>query len=175
MLERSFGARLRRTLEFRLPGACVTRVYVVGIRIASFKHLARIGQKMATPGMSYLDTIKTQIGQDRFERLEKEAEKELSLALNMPLKNQYGDKQYYRKRVLIGELFDDCQFFDEKGLGILPIDLVDAMFRGKLLFASHDEKSTIANCRICSCASNRFVYGCFVFAPERFCLVRLPC
>ncbi len=91
--------------------------------------------------MSYLDTIKNQIGQDRFERLEKEADRELSLALKTPLKNQYGEKQYYRKRVLLGDLFLDCHFFDEKGLGILPTDLVDAIFRAKLLFASQDENS----------------------------------
>lgn len=91
--------------------------------------------------MNYLDAIKIQIGHDRFERFEKEADKELSLALNTPLKNQYGDKQHYRKRVLVGELFPDCHFFDEKGLGILPTDLVDAMFRAKLLFASQDEDS----------------------------------
>ena len=91
--------------------------------------------------MNYLDTIKSQIGKERFDRLEKEAEKELSCALNTSLKNQYGDKQYYRKRVLIGDLFPDCQFFDENGLSILPTDLVDAMFRAKLLFASHDEES----------------------------------
>ncbi len=91
--------------------------------------------------MSYLNTIRNQIGQVRFERLEKEADKELSLALSTPLKNQYGDKQYYRKRILIGELFDDCHFFDEKGLRILPTDLVDAIFRAKLLFASQDEAS----------------------------------
>ena len=52
--------------------------------------------------MNYLDTIKNQIGHDRFERLEKEADKELSLALNTQLKKQFGDKQYYRKRILIG-------------------------------------------------------------------------
>jgi hypothetical protein len=91
--------------------------------------------------MSYLDTIKNQIGKDCFARLEKEADNELSLALKMPLKNQYRDKQYYRKRVLIGELFADCAFFDEKGLRILPTDLVNAIFRAKLLFASQDEDS----------------------------------
>jgi hypothetical protein len=91
--------------------------------------------------MSYLDTITNQIGQDRFKRLEKEADKELSLALNTPLKSQYGDKQYYRKRVLVGNLFPDCHFLDEKGLGILPTDLVDAMFRAKLLFESQDKGS----------------------------------
>ena len=53
--------------------------------------------------MNYLDTIKNQIGHYRFERLEKEADKELSLALNTQLKKQFVDKQYYRKRILIGE------------------------------------------------------------------------
>ena len=72
--------------------------------------------------MNYLDTIKNQIGHDRFERLEKEADKELSLALNTPLTNQYGDKQYYQKRVLVGELFPDCHFFDVTG-SVLVIDI----------------------------------------------------
>lgn len=89
--------------------------------------------------MSYLGTIKNQIGQDRFVHLEKEADIELSLALKSPLKSQYGDKQYYRRRILIGKLFADCDFFDEKGLRILPTDLVNAIFRAKLLFASQDE------------------------------------
>jgi hypothetical protein len=91
--------------------------------------------------MSYLETIKNQIGKDCFARLEKEADNELSLALKMPLKNQYGDTQYYRKRVLIGELFADCDFFDGNRLRILPTDLVNAIFRAKLLFASQDEAS----------------------------------
>jgi len=99
------------------------------------------GKNLAFKPMPYLDIIKNQIGQDRFARLEKEADKELSLALKTPLKSQYGDTQYYRKRVLIGELFADCDFLDEKGLRILPTDLVDAMFRAKLLFASQDEDS----------------------------------
>jgi len=91
--------------------------------------------------MSYLETIKTQIGNDCFARLEKEADKELALALKMPLKSQFGDKQYYRKRILVGELFSDCDFFNGKGLCILPTDLVSAIFRAKLLFASQDEDS----------------------------------
>src|SRR3974390_1159788 len=91
--------------------------------------------------MSYLNTIKGEIGQNAFARLEKEADKELSLALKMPLRNQYKDKQYYRKRVLAGDLFQECEAFEKKGLRILPIDLVDAIFRAKLLFASQDEDS----------------------------------
>lgn len=91
--------------------------------------------------MSYLDAIKNQIGKDCFAHLEKEADDELSLALKMPLKNQYGDPQYYQKRVIFGKLFPDCDFFDEKRLSILPIDLVNAMFRAKLLFASQGENS----------------------------------
>jgi hypothetical protein len=91
--------------------------------------------------MSYLNTIKTQTGQGCFGRLEKEAEKELSRALATPTKNQHGDKQYYRKRLLMGELLADCDLFDEKGLNILPTDVVNALFRAKLLFASKDEES----------------------------------
>ena len=91
--------------------------------------------------MSYLEIIKSQIGQDCYTRLEKEAEKELSLALKMPLTNQYGDKQYYRKRVLVGDIFPDCHRFNEMGLGISPLDVVDAVFRAKLLFASQDKES----------------------------------
>jgi hypothetical protein len=91
--------------------------------------------------MSYLETIKSQIGQDCYARLEKEAEKELSLALQTPLRNQYGDKQNYGKRVLIGDIFPDCHFFEERGLRISPVDVVDAIYRAKLLFASEDKDS----------------------------------
>jgi hypothetical protein len=40
-----------------------------------------------------------------------------------------------------GDLFPDCHFFDEKGSGIRPTDLVDAIFRAKLLFASKNENA----------------------------------
>jgi hypothetical protein len=91
--------------------------------------------------MAYLDTIKKQIGPDRFARLEKEAENEVAAALKMPLTNPYGDKQFYQKPFVIPEMLPDADFFNEKGLGIFPTDVVDALFRAKLLFASKDVDS----------------------------------
>src|SRR5258707_14276692 len=103
---------------------------------SSYANMEAEGIWIGSKPVSYLDTIKNQIGQDRFDRLDKEADKELSLALAMPLKHpQFGDTLYYQRRIVIGDLFADCDFFEEKGLGILPTDLVRAMFRAKLLFA----------------------------------------
>jgi hypothetical protein len=90
--------------------------------------------------MSFLDTVKHIIGNDVFSRLEKEADKEVGLAMQMDLLNQYGDKQYYRKRFLLGEFLQEHCLFQEKGLKISPLDLFEILFESKILFAPKDEK-----------------------------------
>jgi len=90
--------------------------------------------------MSYLQSIKLKLGPELVARLEKEANKEVSLALQMPLKSQYGDKQYYRQRFLMREWLPECHLFDEMGLKILPMDIIDTLFRSKLLFACKTEE-----------------------------------
>src|SRR5207237_6278773 len=48
--------------------------------------------------------------------------------------------QYHRRKTDIPKLFPDCDFFDTTGLRVLPMDLIDAMFRAKLLFACQEKE-----------------------------------
>lgn len=89
--------------------------------------------------MSFLETIKKQIGDELYSRLEKEAEKEVALAMKMPLKDKWGQEQYYRQRFLLAELLSECKRFEEIGLKISPVDIVLALFRCKMLFAAQGE------------------------------------
>lgn len=89
--------------------------------------------------MSFLDTLRARIGNDAYWRLEREAEKEVALAKQMPLRDQYGQESYYAQRFLLGELLDVCDNFEKLGLRILPTDIVTILFRCKLLFAANSE------------------------------------
>jgi hypothetical protein len=89
--------------------------------------------------MSFLDTIKARIGGESYSRLEKTAEKEVALAMQMPLVDGYQQQQFYIQRFLLGELLTECESFERTGLKILPIDIVNVLFRCKLLFAAQTE------------------------------------
>ena len=85
--------------------------------------------------MTFQQKIRTTVGNDVYEKLEKEANNEVSLALKMPLKDQYGQDKYYRTRFLIPLIIPECELFEQKGLKISPLDIVNILFRCKLLFA----------------------------------------
>lgn len=85
--------------------------------------------------MSFQQKIKETIGNDIFRKLEKEADIEVSLALKMPLKDQYGNKKFYQTRFLISQIIPECELFEQKELKISPIDIVNILFRCKMLFA----------------------------------------
>jgi hypothetical protein len=89
--------------------------------------------------MSFLQTIKTKIGEVTYSRLETAAEKEVALAKQMPLLDKYSQKAYYSQRFLLGEFLDVCEYFQKVGLTILPTNVVNIIFRCKLLFASESE------------------------------------
>ncbi len=76
------------------------------------------------------------MGNDTYSRLEREAEKEVALAKQMPLRDEYGQESYYGQRFLLGDLLHDCEHFRKIGLRILPTDVVTILFRCKLLFAA---------------------------------------
>lgn len=90
--------------------------------------------------MSFLETIKARVGVGTYDRLEGQAEKEVRLAMSMPLKDQYHQENYYKQRFLLGELRTDFEAFENAGLKILPTDLVSVLFKCKLLFASQSEQ-----------------------------------
>ncbi len=89
--------------------------------------------------MSFLGTIKRKIGDNLYSCLEKEAEKEVAMAIQMPLKDQYRQEQYHWPRFLLAELFSERQRFEELGLKISPLDVIDILFKCKMLFAVQDE------------------------------------
>jgi hypothetical protein len=89
--------------------------------------------------MSFLTTLKEKIGNELYTHLEKEAEKEVALAMQMPLRNQFGDEQYYSPRFILAELLPECRSFEELGLKISPVDVVNILFRSKMLFAAQSE------------------------------------
>jgi hypothetical protein len=90
--------------------------------------------------MSSLDIIKRKIGDAVYSRLEAAAEKEVALALQMPLLDECRHENFYSQRFLLNELRGDCETFESAGLKISPLDVVNVLFRCKLLFASKTER-----------------------------------
>ncbi|MCX6902258.1 MAG: hypothetical protein NTW03_02005 [Verrucomicrobia bacterium] len=89
--------------------------------------------------MSFLGTVKGKIGSEIYSRLQNEAEKEVAIAMQMPLRNQYGDEQYYQPRFVLAELLPECRRFEELGLKISPVDIVNILFKCKMLLAAKSE------------------------------------
>ncbi|HUB86336.1 MAG TPA: hypothetical protein VMB22_00475 [Verrucomicrobiae bacterium] len=90
--------------------------------------------------MSFLTTIKGKIGNELYAHLEKEAENEVAAAMQMPLKDQYRQDQYFRPKFFrLLNLLSECQRFEALGLKISPADVIDVLFKSKLLFAAQDE------------------------------------
>ncbi len=90
--------------------------------------------------MSFLDTIKAKVGETSYRHIEKEAEKEVAIAMRMALKDQYHQDQYYIPRFLLGELLGEFESFEKAGLKVTPLDLVAILFKCKLLFACQTQQ-----------------------------------
>src|SRR5260370_19893501 len=89
--------------------------------------------------MPFLDTIKGRIGREAFSRIEEEAEREVAIAIKMALVDNYQQEQFYTQRFLLGDLLSECELFEKTELKILPTDIVNILFRCKLLFAAKTE------------------------------------
>lgn len=89
--------------------------------------------------MTFKENIIQIIGKDKYEELEKHANNEVSLALKMHPKNEYGQDNYYEQRFLIEELFEIFELFEKKWIKISPIDIINVLFRCKMLFVVKDE------------------------------------
>lgn len=85
--------------------------------------------------MEFIEEITSKVGEEISKRLEDEANKEVSLALKMPLKNEYDEDNHYRPRPLLSNLIEECKIFEEKGIKVSPVDIVNVLFRCKALFA----------------------------------------
>lgn len=83
----------------------------------------------------YQDKLKEQIGTESYSHLEDEAEKEVALAIQMPLKDQWRQDKYYHRRFLLTALLKECEEFENLGIKLSPLDVVHALFNCKLAFA----------------------------------------
>src|ERR1700693_595298 len=77
--------------------------------------------------MSFLETIKAKVGNEVYQRIEKEAEKEVALAMQMPLTDQNYEKKYYRQRFRVdqaptSDLLTSFDSFENVGLKVSPTD-----------------------------------------------------
>ena len=89
--------------------------------------------------MSFLDTVKAKVGNESYRHLENVAEQEVALAMQMPLIDQYHQERYYSPRFLLGELLGEFASFEKAALKVTPLDLVNILFKCKLLFACKTE------------------------------------
>lgn len=84
--------------------------------------------------------IKSDISEEIYSRLEKEADKEVALAMQFQLIDQYKQERYYQRRQLLSSLLSEFEYFQNKRLLYTPTDIVDILFEAKLLFAVQSEK-----------------------------------
>ncbi len=88
--------------------------------------------------MTFLQSIIDTVGLETYKKLEKESDNEVALSLKMPLKNQDNKDNYYSQRDLRPILLNECEMFENKGLKISPIEVVNILFKCKTLFAVKD-------------------------------------
>jgi hypothetical protein len=90
--------------------------------------------------MSFLTEIKAKIGDDVFFILDKLAEKELASAKQMDLVDPSShQKRWYRMNISASSVIEQAELFESRGLAIHPIDVVNILFKCKILFATNSE------------------------------------
>src|SRR5579864_6000175 len=93
--------------------------------------------------MSFLDTVKAKVGKEAYLDIEKKAEKEVALAMQMPLRDQYHQENHYRLpfhgEFPNADLLNAFECFERAGLKVSPTDLIKILFNCKLLFACQSE------------------------------------
>jgi hypothetical protein len=88
-------------------------------------------------------TIRAQIGEKMYAQLEIEAEKEVALAMQFAIIDQYHQDRYYYRRSLLTPLINEFQVFEDKGFKFTPIDIINVLFESKLLYPCQTEKEYI--------------------------------
>lgn len=96
--------------------------------------------------MPLLEAIKKTAGGEAYRHIEKEAEKEVALSMQMPLLDKYHQKAYYAPRLLLGEFLSVFESFEKVGVKVSPLELVTIIFKSKLLFASKTEEEFGQRC-----------------------------
>ncbi|MCX6734324.1 MAG: hypothetical protein NTZ25_00235 [Candidatus Peregrinibacteria bacterium] len=90
--------------------------------------------------MTFQQKIKDLIGEGAYNKLDKETNNEVSLALKMPLKDEYGQDKYYKTRFVTPMLFSEFELFKEKDLTIIPTDIMHVLFKCKMFFVVKNEE-----------------------------------
>ncbi len=87
-----------------------------------------------------MPSIREQIGEELYSQLEVEAEKEVALAMQFEIVDQYRQQRYYRRRPLLTLLLKEFQIFQDKGFKFSPIDIIYILFDAKLQRACPTEQ-----------------------------------
>ena len=108
-----------------------------------------------------MPTIREQIGEELYTQLETEAEKEVALAMQFAIKDQYHQERYYHMGSLLTPLVKEFQIFQVKGFKFTPIDIVRILFKSKLLYPCQTEKEYTQRA-----GSSFSEDNCFIFSWE---------
>ena len=96
--------------------------------------------------MLSLNLVKAKIGESAYSHIEKEAEKEVALAMQMPLLDEIHRARYYKPRAMLGEFLGELESFEKVGLKISPMDLMTLLFKCKLLPAANSQEEFGQRC-----------------------------
>lgn len=89
--------------------------------------------------MSLYQEVKKLVGESIFGQLEKEANIEVGLAKQKPLKDFNGKESFYRPRFVFPSLLEANFIFQENELTLSPFDIVPILFQAKLLKLANTE------------------------------------
>jgi len=89
--------------------------------------------------MGYLEEIKEKIGDVVYEKLNKLADNQVSLAITFPLKDKYNQDRYFSQTISIVDLLEEFRLFEERQIKISPLDVINILFKCKLIIAIKDE------------------------------------
>lgn len=87
-----------------------------------------------------MTTIREKIGEDSYTQIETEANKEVALAVQFEIVDQWRQDRYYIKRALLTPLLNEFKLFEEKGFKFTPFDVFNILFSAKLQRSCQTEK-----------------------------------
>jgi hypothetical protein len=87
-----------------------------------------------------MPTIREKIGVDSYTRLDNEANKEVALAMQFEVVDQWRQDRYYIKRALLTHLLNEFELFEEKELKFTPLDVFNILFNAKLQRSCQTDK-----------------------------------
>jgi hypothetical protein len=89
--------------------------------------------------MSFRDNVKARVAK-LYAHIEEEAQKEVALARQMPLKDKFDQKQFYTPRLVLREFTKESDELRKAGINVLPLEIMLVIFRCRLLRVVRDEQ-----------------------------------